>query len=96
MTGEEFKCSLAKEEPPAGASTALAALWWDAKGNWDQAHELVNELESVDAMAVHAYLHRKEGSTANAGYWYQRSGRSFERRTLESEWTALVEELLRA
>jgi hypothetical protein len=44
-------------------------------------------------MAVHAYLHRKEGAASNADYWYQRAGRKFHRPTLEAEWTALVEGL---
>ena len=45
-------------------------------------------------MAVHAYLHRKEGSSSNAEYWYQRAGRSFFRPTLDAEWAAFVEGLL--
>jgi hypothetical protein len=45
-------------------------------------------------MAVHAYLHRKEGSTSNADYWYGRAGRSFYRPTLDAELAALVEGLL--
>ncbi len=45
-------------------------------------------------MAVHAYLHRKEGSASNADYWYERSGRSFYRPTLDAERTALIEGLL--
>jgi hypothetical protein len=45
-------------------------------------------------MAVHAYLHRKEGNDSNADYWYQRAGRSFHRPTLDAEWAALVEGLL--
>ena len=52
------------------------------------------ELETLDGMAVHAYLHRKEGAASNADYWYQRAGRSFHRPTLEAEWEALVEGLL--
>jgi hypothetical protein len=44
-------------------------------------------------MAVHAYLHRKEGSAWNADYWYERAGRGFYRETLEEEWEALVEGL---
>lgn len=77
-----------------GLSTSLAALWWDAKGDWDRAHALVCELETVDDMAVHAYLHRKEGSVSNADHWYQRAGRSFQPSTLEAECAALVEGLL--
>jgi hypothetical protein len=97
MNLEEFKASIAEEQtPPARLSIPLAALWWDAKGDWALAHSLVDELESVDGMAVHAYLHRKEGSTSNADYWYRRSGRSFYRSTLDAERMALIEGLLAA
>jgi len=97
MNVEEFKASIAEEQaPPPGLSIPLAALWWDAKGDWARAHSLVDELESVDGMSVHAYLHRKEGSTSNADYWYQRSGRSFYRPALDAECTALIEGLLGA
>ena len=94
MTPEHFRASVAEETPQAGLSVPLTALWWDAKGNWTRAHELVDELETVDGMAVHAYLHRKEGRVSNADYWYQRAGRSFHRPSLDDEWTALVEALL--
>ena len=94
MTTEEFRASIAEEAPRIGLSTALTALWWDAKGDWSRAHALVDELETVDGMAVHAYLHRKEGAVSNADYWYQRAGRRFHRPTLEAEWKALVEGLL--
>jgi hypothetical protein len=95
MNLKEFNASITEEPaPPAELSIPLAALWWDTKGDWARAHSLVDELESVDGMAVHAYLHRKEGSASNADYWYQRSGRSFYRPTLDAERTALIEELL--
>ena len=94
MNAEEFRASFAENAPPASLPAPLAALWWDAKGNWAQAHGLVDELETVDGMAVHAYLHRKEGSASNADYWYHRAGRNFQRPTLDAEWTALVAGLL--
>ncbi len=75
-------------------SDALAALWWDAKGDWARAHSLVDEMESSDGMAVHAYLHRKEGNASNADYWYQRAGRTYHRPTLEAEREALLDGLL--
>jgi hypothetical protein len=89
----EFRATLTSEVPPAGLPAAMAALWWDAKGDWVQAHGLVDELESAAGMAVHAYLHRKEGSGWNADYWYERAGRGFYRERLEEEWEALVEGL---
>jgi hypothetical protein len=94
MDTAQFKNSLAIAKPLEGLSAALEALWWDAKGNWARAHDLVNELESLDAMAVHAYLHRKEGEQGNAEYWYKRSGVGFRRPALDAEWMALVEGLL--
>jgi hypothetical protein len=54
----------------------------------------VDELETLQAMAVHAYLHRKEGATSNADYWYSRAGRTYYRPTLEAEWGALVDGML--
>ncbi|HZR30475.1 MAG TPA: hypothetical protein VFA76_01310 [Terriglobales bacterium] len=94
MNPDEFRGSVTGEAPSPGLSAPLAALWWDAKGDWARAHDLIDELETVDGMAVHAYLHRKEGSASNAEYWYQRAGRSFHRPALEAEWAALVEALL--
>jgi hypothetical protein len=96
MTVAEFRESLAHDEPPQGLSAPLAALWWDAKDAWAQAHSMVDELESKDGMAVHAYLHRKEGAEWNANYWYERAGRTYHRAQLNDEWQALVEALLAA
>ena len=94
MNAREFRESVKQQIPPASLTAPLAALWWDAKDDWTQAHGLVDELESKDGMAVHAYLHRKEGSLENADYWYARAGRTFHRPALEDEWEALVEGLL--
>ena len=91
MNRQHFLATLSQPEPPADLPPILAALWWDAKGNWAQAHALVDELETPDAMAVHAYLHRKEGQEWNADYWYRRAGRQFHCPTLNEEWTALME-----
>jgi hypothetical protein len=91
---DEFRASLALDQPPQDLSPSLAALWWDAKGNWQLAHGLIDALETPDAMAVHAYLHRKEGEQSNAEYWYRRSGQTFRRPSLQAEWDALVEGLL--
>jgi hypothetical protein len=94
MKAEEFQTCVVAERPPQDLSAPLAALWWDAKGDWEQAHSLVDELETPEGMAVHAYLHRKEGAASNAEYWYRRAGRRFHRAGLDEEWQALVEGLL--
>ncbi|MFZ0306411.1 MAG: hypothetical protein WAL75_27240 [Terracidiphilus sp.] len=94
MTLAEFESALLLDAPPDGLPAPLAALWWDAHGDWARAHSLVDELETAEGMAVHAYLHRKEGVEWNANYWYARAGRRFYRPRLEAEWQALVEGLL--
>ena len=94
MTSAEFQFSLSASAPPADLSAPLTALWWDAKGDWARAHSLVDSLSTKDGMAVHAYLHRKEGADWNADYWYTRAGRTYHRPTLEAEWAALLAALL--
>lgn len=90
MDVKEFRASLAGELPPEGLTVPVTALWWDAKGEWELAHKLVDELETKEGMAVHAYLHRKAGAAENADYWYARAGKKFHRPTFEAEWEALV------
>ncbi len=94
MSPAEFSASLTAPVPPAGLTPALTALWWDGKGDWTRAHDLINDMETHDTMAVHAYLHRKEGEQWNADYWYARAGSQHRRPTLQAEWHALVEALL--
>ena len=94
MNASMFRASVKEQIPPEGLTAPLAALWWDAKGEWAQAHALVDELETRDGMTVHAFLHRKEGSLSNADYWYERAGRKFHRPSLDEEWEALVAGLL--
>ena len=93
MNSEQFRSSLGEQEPPPELPATLEALWWDAKGDWAKAHGLVDELETPDGMAIHAYLHRKEGADWNAEYWYTRAGKRYFRPALESEWNALVDGL---
>jgi hypothetical protein len=91
-----FRETLAQAAPPAGVSRALAGLWWDAKGDWDKAHECAQEVEDEAGNWVHAYLHRKEGDASNAGHWYRRAGQAHSQATLEAEWEAIVKALLAA
>jgi hypothetical protein len=93
---DELQQSIARDAaPPADLSLPLKALWHDAKGNWDAAHNCAQEDHSRDGSWVHAYLHRKEGDIGNAGYWYSRAGRSLPAKgiSLEAEWTEMAREL---
>ena len=94
MTMQQFRAFLAEQSPAPELSAPLRALWWDAKGDWARAHTQVDDLDTPQAMAVHAYLHRREGDLANANYWYRRAEISPRRDSLEAEWTNLAEKLL--
>jgi hypothetical protein len=90
----EFKASLSGAAPAPGLDAPLAALWWAAKGNWDEAHRIAQDQETTDAAWVHAYLHRVEGDLGNAGYWYRRAGKPVAAGSLETEWVEIVSALL--
>ncbi|MFO1025301.1 MAG: hypothetical protein U1E70_08975 [Acetobacteraceae bacterium] len=89
-----FKASTTSAEPPASAGLPLQALWWDAKGDWDKAHQCAQADPGPLGSAVHAYLHRKEPDLANARYWYNRAGRTEVTIALQAEWDMLATELL--
>jgi hypothetical protein len=91
----EFRASLSGAAPVPELDAPLAALWWAAKGGWDQAHRIVQDEVTADAAWVHAYLHRVEGDTGNAGYW-RRAGRPVAAGPLETEWERMVSSLLGA
>ncbi len=91
-----FKASLSKSTPPAELSSALQGLWWDAKGDWDKAHDCAQADEGTAGDWVHAYLHRKEGDKDNAGYWYRRVNKAFCNRSLPEEWADIAQALLAA
>ncbi len=90
----DFEESLSGAAPAPGLYAPLAALWWAAKGNWDEAHKIVQDEESAEAAWVHAYLHRVEGDLGNAGYWYRRARRPVATGSLEAEWQEIASELL--
>lgn len=89
MTVATFKDSLTKNVLPE-TSVYLEALWYDAKGDWKTAHELIGDLEDKNACWLHAYLHRKEGDLWNADYWYSKSGRKRPAVSLTEEWEQLA------
>ncbi len=89
MTVEEFEAAKVEE-----FDGALLALWWDAKGEWDKAHGIAQDVAGPDGAWVHAYLHRKEGELGNAAYWYGRAGRNVAMGDSRLEWEGIVREML--
>lgn len=91
---EEFLKSLSVSSPSSKWSPALCGLWWDANGKWNKAHRSVQKDDSPEAAWVHAYLHRKQGDTSNADYWYRRANKMQPVDTLAGEWETIVRSLL--
>ena len=89
----EFRASVALNKPPKDLGFALTALWWDARGDWTEAHESAQEDEGPQGAWVHAYLHSKEGDDSNAAYWYRRAGKKPFRTSFEDEWNEIVSAL---
>ena len=94
MTLEEFKHAIEKNEEPQNLHHLLKALWSDAQGKWDDAHDFSQTDDSENGAWVHAYLHRKEGDIGNASYWYRRAGQKVSSASLEDEWCEIATELL--
>lgn len=94
MTYEEF--ITLTDDPAAGDSLEprLRSLWYDKRGNWDEAHTIAQGIHTEQGSAIHAYLHREEGDLGNAGYWYSRAGRQMPKTGLDEEWQRLTREML--
>ena len=93
MTLDEFRGTLGGTSPP-DVAPLLLALWYEARGDWDRAHRIAQDIDTMDAAWVHAYLHRREGDAGNARDWYDRAGRAEATGALDAEWGQLVEALL--
>ena len=94
MTLDELKTTLGSAAPPDGLPQTILALWHDARGDWEAAHHVAQEIDGPDGAWIHAYLHRKEGDLGNADYWYHRAGRPAASGPLDAEWTAIASALL--
>ncbi len=94
MTYDDFLESLQEASPPEALDILGKALWWDAKGDWDKAHGLIDSLPGAEPARIHAYLHRKEGDLWNADYWYRRADTLRPESELAEEWKLLVEKVL--
>ncbi len=93
LTLQAFKASVQQATPP-DLPVPLLALWYEARGDWNRAHELVQNDPTRESAWVHAYLHRKEGDLANARYWYNRASRPPADGDLETEWEQIAQTLL--
>ena len=88
-----FEDTLTSDTPPEFWPEALQALWWDAKGHWENSHNIAQEIHSNLGNWIHAYLHRKEGDDWNAGYWYSRAQKEFPKMSLDDEFKTIIDSI---
>ena len=69
----------------------LSALESDKNGDWNKAHEIVQDMKHTYAYRIHAYLHRKEPDLSNASYWYSRAGKPMPVYSYEKEWKEIYD-----
>ncbi len=51
---------------------AVGGLWL-RHGGWEDAHNIIQDLPSTEAAYWHGILHRQEGDSSNAAYWFRRT-----------------------
>lgn len=91
MTYSEFQRCIDQNSLPDNCSVLLKALYHDAKGDWESAHDIAQSREgTLFYDRLHAYLHRKEGDEWNANYWYRRAKSVMPSLSLQQEWEQLV------
>lgn len=94
MNFEEFKTSLSSAQPPEKISHYLKALWYAGRDDWEASHNIAQEIHDKNGSWIHAYLHRVEGDTFNANYWYNKAGRRMPGYSLQQEWEEIVAALV--
>ena len=95
MNFEEFSNTVDEHSAPGPElPDTLKALWWSAKGDWEQSHNIAQDLHNADGSWIHAYLHRVEGDLGNAGYWYNRANQPVCNDGLDAERDQLIHHFL--
>ena len=70
----------------------VQALQLLRNGQWDAAHDIVQQRSDPAACRVHALLHRVEGDDGNAAYWYRRAGQTVPEVDTDRELDDLITE----
>ncbi len=94
-TADLVASALSDDAPPAGLSAEAQALWHAKKGNWHEAHEIAQDIDTPMGSWIHALLHLIEGDIGNAGYWYAKARKPARGRSdIDNEWQSIAQEVL--
>ena len=59
------------------ADRLLKAIQFALDGQWDQSHQIVQEINTNHSNWIHAVLHKIEGDESNSRYWYAQTDHDF-------------------
>ena len=90
----DFRASLSDTAPAPGLEPALAGLWWAAKGQWDQAHKIVQDEDSATPPGCTPICIGSRATSAMPATGTVRPVSRWRRISLEAEWERIVTALL--
>ncbi len=98
MTADELAASAQRDDsPPSGLSPEAKALWHAKKGNWDEAHDIAQDIHTPMGSWIHALLHLIEGDIGNAGYWFAKARKPARtRKEIDTEWQVIATDVLKS
>ena len=80
---------------PPGLSPEAQALWHAKKGNWEQSHNIAQDIHTKHGSWIHALLHLIEGDVGNAHYWFAKACKSAVKiAEIEELWQEIAAEIL--
>lgn len=98
MNAAELAASAERDtEPGASLSDEARALWHAKKGNWEEAHNIAQEIHTPMGSWIHALLHLIEGDQGNANYWFRLAGKpSRNPGDIETLWDEIALEIFQS
>jgi hypothetical protein len=54
------------------------AISFAINDSWEASHNIVQDIDSLEAYWIHAVLHKIEGDESNSRYWYERAHQSYD------------------
>lgn len=96
MTVAELAASVQNDTaPPHELSLEAQALWHAKKGNWEDAHNIAQEIHTAMGSWIHALLHLIEGDVGNANYWFHKAHKSAQEiARIDVLWETIAAEVL--